>query len=268
MDGRTSEKIKQVYYEDPLNDEFSGFPAKGFFIPADYRYIHRNILYRFFTVIVYRLILTPLAFLYRVFGPHQTFVNRKVLKPFRKKGYFLYGNHTSHFGGGFTPTNVAFPKRVYLVVSPSNIAVKGLSTVIKMGGAMPIPSTLSGMPRFFDAIKVRYEQKSVICIYPEAHIWPYCTWIRPYKSVSFKFPVRLNAPVFAFTDCYKKRRFSKKPRTVTFVDGPFFPNMAIPEAQRHDDLRDRVYEAMKARASKESTYSFLDYVEKPKEATL
>ncbi len=257
---------KTVYYTDVQNDEFSGIPSKGLFIPTDYCYIHRNVFYRFFAFVAYRIVLTPIAYFHRVFALHQKIVNKKVLKAYRHKGYFIFGNHTNMLGGGFTPSVVCFPKRVYIIVNSDNVAVKGFSTLFKMGGALPLPSTLAGMPSFLDAIKKRYDEGGVIAVYPEAHIWPYCTWIRPYKSVSFKFPVSLSAPCFAFTDCYKKRHFGKKPRTVTYVDGPFFPNESLPLEQRHDELRDRVYAAMKARAGQESTYSIINYLPKDKEA--
>jgi 1-acyl-sn-glycerol-3-phosphate acyltransferase len=251
---------KTVYYTNAENDEFSGIPPKGFFIPADYQYIHNNVFYRFFAFISYRIILLPIAYFHRVFALRQRFENKGILKAFKHKGYFIFGNHTNLLGGGFTPSMICFPKRIYIIVNSDNVAVKGLSTLFKMGGALPLPSTLAGMPSFMDAINKRYSQGSVICVYPEAHIWPYCTWIRPFKSVSFKFPVSLNAPVFAFTDCYKKRRFGKKPRTVTYIDGPFYPDESLPLEQRHNELRDRVYAAMKARADKESTYSIINYV--------
>ena len=257
---------KTVYYTDELSDEFSGVKPKNKFIPADYPYIHKNVFYRFFTAIVYRFVLTPAAFLSNNGSLHQKIVNKKILRPFRKSGYFLYGNHTNMLGDGFTPSLVCFPKRVYILVNSDNVAVKGISTALKMGGALPIPSTISGMPNFLRAIEKRAVQRNVICIYPEAHIWPYYTSVRPFKSVSFKYPVRFGDPAFCFTDCYKKRRFGSKPRMFTYIDGPFYADLSLPEEEQHIDLRDRVYAAMKARADKESTYETIHYVKKKPKA--
>jgi len=259
---KENDMSKTVYYTDELNDEFSGFPPKQFFIPPTYPYIHKNVFYRFSTFSAYRFILTPIAFFHSVFSMHQKFVNRKALKGFRKKGYFIYGNHTSHLGGGFTPSLAFFPKRVYIIVNSDNVAVKGFSTLFKMGGALPLPSTLEGMPNFLNAMEKRLLQGHAICIYPEAHIWPYSTKIRPFKAVSFKYPVKYDVPVFAFTDCYKKRHFGKKPRTVTYIDGPFYVNKSLLLSEQHQDLRDRVYQAMVERASKESDYAIINYVKK------
>jgi 1-acyl-sn-glycerol-3-phosphate acyltransferase len=165
-------------------------------------------------------------------------------------------------GGGYTPNLLCYPKKVYIVVSPDNLAVKGLKTILEMSGALPLPSTIEGMGHLMEAVEKRIVQHHVICIYPEAHIWPYCTTIRPFKSVAFKYPARLGAPVYAFTDTYKKRKFGKAPRIVTFVDGPFYPDASLSLNDQAQKLRDQVYDAMVNRAKKESTYSIIDYVKK------
>jgi 1-acyl-sn-glycerol-3-phosphate acyltransferase len=257
-----NEMSKTVYYNDPLTDEFSGIPPKNFYIPKDYCYIHKNIFYRFVSFIVYRLIMTPIAFFHNKLALHQSIKNRKVLKPFRKEGYFIYGNHTQQMGGAYTPNLMCFPKKVYIVVSPDNLAVKGLKTILEMSGALPLPSTLKGMGKMMEAMEKRAVQGHVICIYPEAHIWPYCTEIRPFKSVSFKYPAHFRAPVFAFTDCYKKRAIGKKPRIVTYVDGPFYADPNLPLSEQAQLLRDQVYDAMVKRAKEESTYCLIKYVKK------
>jgi 1-acyl-sn-glycerol-3-phosphate acyltransferase len=262
---KENEMSKTVYYQDALNDEFSGIPPKNFYIPKDYVYIHKNIFYRFVTFIVYRLIMTPIAFFHNKFALHQKIVNRKALKISRKKGYFVYGNHTQQLGGAYTPNMVCFPKKVYVVVSPDNLAVKGLKTILEMSGAIPLPSTLEGMGKMMEAMEKRCVQGHVICIYPEAHIWPYCTEIRPFKSVSFKYPARFGAPVYAFTDTYKKRRFGSKPRIVTFVDGPFYADPKLSLNEQAQSLRDQVYNAMVSRAKKESTYTIINYVKREEE---
>jgi hypothetical protein len=256
------EMSKTVYYRDELNDEFSGFAPKGFYIGADYHYIHRNPFYRFFSFLAYRLVMTPIAFFYSKFAERQKIANRKVLRPYRKRGYFIYGNHTQLMGGGFTPSLVCFPKRTDIIVNPDNLAVKGCKTLFEMSGAVPLPSALSGVPPFLDCLQERCREGHAICVYPEAHIWPYCTKIRHFKAASFRYPCKMGTPVFAFTDCYKRRRHSKKPRIVTYVDGPFFPNEALSGSSQADDLRNQVYDAMRARSEKESVYSVIDYVKK------
>ena len=55
---------KVIYYEDELNDEFSGSNIKAKVISSKYKYISKNPIYNFFSFIVYRIIATPIAFMY------------------------------------------------------------------------------------------------------------------------------------------------------------------------------------------------------------
>lgn len=257
---RTSILPNTVFYHDELNDDFSGIHRPKKFIVDDYKYINNNLFYRIGRFIVYRIVMTPVAFLYCKIKFHHKIVNKKVLKPYRHHGYFMYANHTQIVADAYIPNMICFPKDTYEVVNSDNMALKGTETFMKMLGAMPIPSTIHGVQNFLNAIERRLVDGNVITIYPEAHLWPYFTGIRNFKSVSFKYPVRFNDPCFCFTNCYKKRRFGKKARIVTFIDGPFLPNLQLPENERHLDLRNRIYETMKSRASKESTYARIKYV--------
>jgi len=253
-----------IYYHDELNDEFSGIKRESKFIADDYRYINNNIFFRIARFFVYRVVMTPVAFLYMKFKFHHKIVNKKVLRPYSRHGYFMYGNHTQVAGDGYVPNLVCFPKDVYDIVNSDNMAAKGTETFMKMLGAMPLPSTIHGMTNFLNAVERRSIQRNVIMVYPEAHLWPYYTGIRNFRPVSFKYPVRFGDPSFCFTNCYKKRRFGKTPRIVTYIDGPFYPNLELPENERHIDLRDRIYQTMKDRAEKESTYVTIKYVKDPR----
>ncbi|MDD6290727.1 MAG: hypothetical protein PUA77_02895, partial [Lachnospiraceae bacterium] len=66
-------------------------------------------------------------------------------------------------------------------------------------------------------------------------------------------------PVFCFTNTYQKRRFGKKPRIVTYVDGPFYADKGLSGKEQKEKLRNQVYEAM-CRRSKENTVEMIHYV--------
>ena len=103
------------------------------------------------------------------------------------------------------------------------------------------------------ALSLRIAQKRVVTVYPEAHIWPYYTKIRPFSDASFGYPAKSGTPVFCFVNTYQKRRGRKKPRTVTYIDGPFYPDMTLPVKQRRKALRDAVYAQMCERAKLSDT---------------
>jgi len=97
-----------------------------------------------------------------------------------------------------------------------------------------------------------------VVIYPEAHIWPYYTSIRPFKSTSFRYPARFQEPSFCFTTTYQKNGNKKKPKIVIYVDGPFYPNSDLNLKEQQEDLRNRIYECMLER-SKNSNFEMIEY---------
>ena len=172
----------------------------------------------------------------------------------------MYGNHTQAFADTFIPSVAIYPKRNFLIVNPENVSMKGLITLTELLGAIPIPINTKGMKKFIDIVEKRIKQNYTVSIYPEAHIWPYYTKIRPFKDVSFKYPVNLDTPVFCFTNTYQKRGKGKV-KIVSYIDGPFFANKELTKKEQQKDLRDRVYNQMVER-SKDSNIEIIKYIKK------
>ena len=254
---------KTIYYEDELNDEFSGVVRNTIKIDGDFKYINKNPLWNLGAFFAYRIIMVPFAFFYTKIKFHHKVVNRKCLKECKDCGYFMYGNHTIMDGDPYIPNLINLPKRTYTIVHPDNISVKGTKNFILMNGAMPLPSTPTASKNFMEAIEKRAVEGNAIQIYPEAHIWPYYTKIRPFKATSFRYPVKFNEAVYCFTNTFHKRKFSKTPKVITYIDGPFYPNPTLSPKEQEQDLRDRVYNAMCERA-KLNTYEKIKYVKKEK----
>ena len=99
----------------------------------------------------------------------------------------------------------------------------------------------------------------LITIYPEAHIWPFYAGIRPFPAASFGCPARDGAPVYAMTSCYQKRRLGACPKVVTYLDGPFYPDMSRPLPERKQRLREQCHAAMVKRAEERSNYAYYAY---------
>ena len=128
-----------------------------------------------------------------------------------------------------------------------------------MLGAIPVPGNKGAMKKFLDVIKERIDKNCSITIYPEAHIWPYYTGIRNFKSVSFKYPVKMNKPSFCVTNTYQKN--GEKVQMVSYVDGPFYPNKNINAKLAQEKLRDEIYNKMIERA-KMSNIEVIKYIKK------
>ena len=248
---------KNIYYKDELNDEFSKAKITPRRIDENYKYIHKNPLWNICAFILQNILSMPIKYLYAKIKFRIKYVGKEKLKPYNKEGYFIYVNHTQPFADTFIPSIANYPKRNYFIVNPENVSMKGLKTTVEMLGAIPIPSNRQAMKNFLNTVAIRIKKASSITIYPEAHIWPYYTKIRPFKAVSFKYPVQLDKPVFCMTNTYQKYR-KNKIRMVTYIDGPFFQNKELNMQEQKQDLRDRVYNCMVER-SKNSNIEYIKY---------
>lgn len=253
---------KIFYYDDELNNEFSNAKIIPRKIDENYKYIHKNSFW-IILAFLFNLIAIPIKFIYPKVKFRIKYIGKEKLKAYKNTGYFVYVNHTQSFCDTFIPSNPIFPKMNYLIVNPENVSMPILGNCVQMLGAIPIPSNKSAMKNFLDKIDKVIKSGSAITIYPEAHIWPYYTKIRPFKSVSFKYPIDLNVPVFCMTNTYVKRGKSNKINIVTYIDGPFFQNENLSKQEQKQDLRNRVYEQMVKR-SKNSNIEKIRYIYKKK----
>lgn len=250
-----------IYYEDEQNDEFSTAIITPKPIDENYQYIYSGPWKKFTHFFWYRIVATPLAYLYlKLYFGHRI-VNRNVVKPFKETGWFLYGNHTHFLADALIPTMISTPKDTYVIVHPNNVSMPFLGRITPSLGALPLPDDAKATKNFLQAVEIRILQKHAITIYPEAHIWPYYTKIRPFKDTSFRYPIQQKVPVFCFTNTYQARKWRKTPRIVTYVDGPFYPDSALRGPAQREELRNRVYDTMTER-SRLNTVEKIKYIKK------
>lgn len=250
---------KVIRYKDELNDDFAGNDIQVKALPENYVYVKKNPLWRLGAFLLYYVVAVPVATVYNKLFHGEHIKNKKVLRKYRRKGYYIYGNHTMSAADAFTPGRVSFPKKANIIVSPAAVSVPVVSSLVEMLGGVPIATSMDGMRNFISAMGEYSKRHKVIMIYPEAHIWPYYTGIRPFKDVSFKYPAKDGRPVFCFTRVFKKGVLSKRPRVTVYVDGPFFPVKGASVKENQKYLRDCVYNAMTARAALNKT-EYIRYV--------
>ncbi len=252
------DKRKLIYYKDELNDEFSLAKITPKKIDGHYPYEHQSLFKKFTHFFWYRIIATPIAFFYTKIVFHHRIVHRNIFKDFKKTGYFLYGNHTQDIGDAFIPNMINFPKTNYIIVHPNNVSMPLLGKITPSMGAIPLPDDAMAYKNFIKIIEKRIHQNKAIVIYPEAHIWPFYTKIRPFSDKSFHYPCQYNVPSFCFTNTYQKRKHSNKPKIITYIDGPFYPNLNLPLNERKLALRNQIYNCMCER-SKLSNVVWIEY---------
>ena len=256
-------KIKTFYYTDELNDDFAGVSKRKIEVNSDFKFVHKSFIYKFFEVIVHRIVVFPIAYLSKIFIYRQKTIGKDKIKGFKGK-YIIYGNHTQIPGDGLLPPCFLFPHKPFFVVSPDNVATKGFKNIMCMLGAIPTPTSLSALRPFEEALKYRVNKGQPIVVYPEAHIWPYYTKIRNFKSTSFKYPIKFNVPAFCFVNTYQKTKIRKKPKMVTYIEGPFYPDSNLKGKACEQDLRDRIYQKMVELSEKSNAIYKYQYVKKEK----
>ncbi len=249
--------MKKTQYYSTLTDDFfdDGQPHP---LPQGYQWVRTGLRARLASSLVYGAAVVFGTFYCRL-GLHFRIKGAKKLRKCNS-GFFLYGNHTQPVGDVVIPALACFPKRIYTVASPANLDLPVLGRALPYLGALPIEPSIRGMKELSGAIATRISQGHPVVIYPEAHVWPYYTGIRPFPATSFKFPEKLGAPVYAMTATYQKRRFGKKPKLTLYIDGPFRPEGEGPKA-RAEHLRQQVAAAMDRRAA-ESNCEYIPYRQK------
>ena len=258
--GKAHEPKRIIYYKDAANEDYAGTSIDTKKVGADFPFAPIGAVWRFFAFIAYYVIAIPLVSFYCYVICGFRVKNRRAIRKIRKGGFFLYANH-SHFTDAFLAPIVAFPKRAYVIVGPDTVSIKGLRSFVQMVGAIPIPDVLSGMPSFLNAIRLRTEEKCCVSVFPEAHMWNYCTFLRPFKSGSFRYPVHLGVPSVAVAVTYQQRKlpFLKKPRRTVFISDPFFPDETLSAKEAQRKLQEQVETFLKDKLETYSTYKYFDY---------
>lgn len=248
----------QKFYYKSLTDDVYHDNIKEKVIDENYKYYKKNIFYRFFAFTYYHIIIFPIAFFYCKIIKHIKYVGKKKLKQ-AKSGCFVYANHTNPKSDAFSPSQISSPKKIYIIVNPSNLNIPVFKSSTKMLGALPLPTGLKTSRNFMEAIEYRLNQKAPILIYPEAKIWPYYTKIRPFPSTSFKYPAQYKRPIYTFTTTYQKAKRGKC-KTIIYVDGPFYPTEKLSIREQQEELRNIAYNTMCERA-KQSNFEHNEYIE-------
>ena len=251
-------------FDNELEDDFANNTnIDTVKIDKNYKYIHKNPLWNIVSFIIYRIICLIPAFIYSKIKFRLKIVGREKIKKYikeNKKGFFVYHNHTQEILDTFLPTFIGFPKKAYIIANADNVSIKGLKIANKMMGAIPIPEDRESTKKYLEAIKYYIEKGKLISIYPEAHVWPYYTKIRNYKSVSFKYPIKYNVPAFSCTTTYQRYKKDKF-KTIVYIDGPFYADDELPNKSAQEKLRNNVYNSMKEKAEN-SNIDVIKYVKK------
>ena len=88
-------KKKTVYYSDELHDDFAGVgERRKVEVGEDFPYVRKNIFYNIAAFIVYRIFVTPFAFLFCKIKFGMKIVGKEKIKPYKKADFtFMATTH-------------------------------------------------------------------------------------------------------------------------------------------------------------------------------
>ena len=117
-----------------------------------------------------------------------------------------------------------------------------------------------------EAIKTRCSQGACVAVYPEAHIWPWYTGIRPFPDTSFRYPVMTGAPAVAMVTTYRRRRglfaLCKKPGMIVTFSEILRPDPALPPRQAQAELCRQAFDFMDRSARSTPQVCYIHYEQK------
>ncbi|MCR5741258.1 MAG: hypothetical protein K6G38_02195, partial [Gammaproteobacteria bacterium] len=245
-------------YKDEVKDDFGLVQYKDKSL-GNYKY-KKNFVFKFFSFVIYYLIAKLLVALYTKIVFLQTFKNKKVLRGMKRKGAFFYFNHTSALYDATIPSMLKAFKMNYVLVQKTSVLIPFAGVLVNLLGGTPVADSIKLTKDMHKFIFDEIEKGRTITIYPEAHIWPFYTDVRDFSEKSFFYPTKCEAPVYAITNCLKKRKIGKLPRVVTYVDGPFYKKDELSSKENMKYLKEKCYNAMKKRLSENSTWDYYKYV--------
>jgi len=261
-------KTKTIYYSDIYNDDFDETVLSRPSVPQDYEYIRKSKLLLFFNAVLYYGLAKPILSIGCVFNGVRI-KNRKKLKELRKSktGVFLYGNHVAIMDA-FKIQAFVIHRRVNIIGYSDSLAISHLVTfLVRAFGYLPLPepTDFNNMRKLEEAVKHSViDKRQHILIYPEAHIWPYYTKIRDFKSGSFHYPAKLNVPIMPFVTVWRKVWYRKKPcQTIIFGD-LIYPKAEYDLHQNRDYLKEECLKQMNQLSSNYKQYEYIKYVYKEK----
>lgn len=249
--------MKKIYYYDDFDSDVVKSKNQEYVLKENYKWIHKNAFYKIWSYILY-VIFFIFSFIYAKLILRVSIKNRKVLRG--KNSYYLYINHTQEMGDAFVPPIITRYKRPYYIVNKANLGIPILGKLLPALGAIVIPDGIHDMLKFRKALKY-YGEKHPIVVYPEAHVWPYYTKIRPFNTSSFQLAVEDEKEVYCATTTYQKSKFFKRPKIVIYVDGPFICDENISKKEKVKKLENLVHDKMTYR-SKNSNIEYVTYKKK------
>ncbi len=269
------DKQRVYYYSDELNDDFGNVTFKEkYILPNDYNY-KRNWIQQIFGPIIFWGLCHTILTGYCIFNGTKV-KGRENVKAFYKvckemdTGGFIYGNHTANQDAFDIQALVIRRKMVNVIANPDMLSSKFLGAIVKMLGLIPLATSVKGQANMMKGMEYYLKKKKQsIIIYPEAHIWPYYTKIRPLRVATLHYPAKFNTPILPVVTCYRKpRRKNGKPKRTLIVGKPIAPLKDKSSIENKKYLWEELTKQMNEISSSFPQYEYIKYIKVDKDNNL
>jgi 1,2-diacylglycerol 3-alpha-glucosyltransferase len=195
-------------------------------------------VYRLLSSAFYNVIAIPLLFLLTrvIIGAR---VEGKNHVP-RGSGALTVCNHVHPLDSPLIATAM-FPRRALFTSAPENLNHSVYGWLVRLLGAVPVPETPSGLPRFFSEMELFLAKGRIVHFFPEGELKPYDTSLRDFKRGAFHLAAQARVPVVPLSIRFRPptgvgRLFRRKPTMVLSIGEPIDPTTTDP----HHDRRIRM----------------------------
>ena len=266
---RKEKKAKNIYnqprYYSGFDEDFMHTKiVKNVVVDEKYQYIPKNPFVRGFRNLMYYTLGYPGVKLIDRFSYGVKVYGKKNLKGI--KGALIVGNHSNEFDGSFAIVEVSGPRKCYVIANKDAIEVPVARLFTKAFGALPVPDNNKGLANLNQSVVKMLQKGSRVAIFPEAHIWPYYTGLRPFASVGFHYAVKADVPVIPFAVSYRlrkgKNKMAKKPQVNITILKPIYPDKNKTLAENKTYLAKMAYEQIKEVLDKANSPKLYDYIKK------
>lgn len=256
------EKTLTIEWSDELNDDFDEVGLERPKIPEGYVY-KRGFFSNLFGWLLANLFAKPIFAIYCTFKGIR-FVGRHNLKELKGKGAFLYSNHTAITDVfKFQCRPFFFRRRINILGFPDSLTIPVAKHLVKCLGLLPVPDN-SDLKHMLELTETSgfyvQKKKQYVLIFPEAHIWPYYTHIRNFRSGSFIYPAKINAPVVPLVTTWRKPKIGKKPKQTVYICPPIFPKEELDVQQNKEYLYQECLRTMKEVAEGANQFEYIKYI--------
>ena len=228
-----SMNLEYEYPKDPDQHMVVSVPLVNKDFDKEYNYYKTGLFYKTARFFAYVVAYTLGHFVCK-FKHGIRYEGRKNLKKYKtqlKDGCITVCNHVFHLDYLCLIIGIR-PNFQYYPAWNSKLLDKDRH-LVNLTGGIPVPDTLSGLKKFFQAFESHIDNKAWIHFFPEAAMWPFYQKIRPFKKGAFILADKKDIPIlpmaFKFRNPSKLASFfgAKEPFVTLCIGEPIHVDKSI-----------------------------------------